>query len=73
MTQTPENDRTIKEQEALKKIQGIMEVNIAAQRLGTNGFVLLRFDGECVRCQPLTQGAKVQYEFGATVEGEEPF
>ena len=53
LNQVPEKDRTATERTQLKECQGRCEINVAAQRQGTNGVIYVQFDGACVRLRPL--------------------
>jgi len=49
LSQKPFQDLTKEEADILHDMKGKCEINIAAQRQGTNGIVELEFDGKCVR------------------------
>lgn len=72
LTQKPESELTPGEKELLKKVAGTCEINIAAQRQGTNGIVFVQFDGKCARFRPLVATERVQKAFGAEIV-EGPF
>ena len=49
LSQKPYQDLTKEEELILKEMKGKCEINVAAQRQGTNGIIELEFDGKCVR------------------------
>lgn len=67
LTQKPESERTAEENERLKKVGGKCELNVAAQRQGSNGVVYLQFDGKCTRFRPLSKTQQVAQAFDADI------
>jgi replicative DNA helicase len=67
LTQKPADELTKDEEALLKKLAGTCELNVAAQRQGTNGIVTLQFDGKCTRFRPLSVTKQLQQAFGAEI------